>query len=303
MKRIDVIRKIMNNIKDELIICSTGMISREVYEIKDRPENFYVMGSMGASLGIGLGLALHTNKKVIVLAGDGDISAYVDTTDSLEALRDHVGDGTNLTEAGGDGDHLTEAGATGNHLSAIPWNSSWDAEVQSEVQDAIEANNLDHLAKTACDSNDITNVVTDQTILAVIMAADGDISAYDDNTDSLEAIRVWVGDGTNLTEAGGTGNHLTDLGGMSTTMKGQVNTECKDIVNTDTYAEPGQGAPAATTSLAAKINYLYKAWRNKATCTDTTLTLYADDGTTTDQVSTVSEAGGTVTRGEMGTGA
>ena len=39
----------------------------------------------------------------------------------------------------------------------------------------------------------------------------------------------------------------------------QVNTEVVDALNVDTYAEPGQGAPGATVSLAAKINYLYKA--------------------------------------------
>jgi hypothetical protein len=37
-------------------------------------------------------------------AGSG---TYSETTDSLEAMRDHVGDGTNLTEAGGTGDQLT----------------------------------------------------------------------------------------------------------------------------------------------------------------------------------------------------
>ena len=87
MKRIDVIRKIMNNITNELVICSTGMISREVYEIKDRPENFYVMGSMGASLGIGLGLTLHTDKKVIVIAGDGDILMSLGTLVLMNKLK------------------------------------------------------------------------------------------------------------------------------------------------------------------------------------------------------------------------
>lgn len=37
------------------------------------------------------------------------------------------------------GSALTEAGGTGDHLSAVPWNSAWDAEVQSEAQDAITA--------------------------------------------------------------------------------------------------------------------------------------------------------------------
>ena len=87
MKRIDVIKKIMNNITNELVICSTGMISREVYEVKDRAENFYVMGSMGASLGIGLGLALHTDKKVIVIAGDGDILMSLGTLVLMNKLK------------------------------------------------------------------------------------------------------------------------------------------------------------------------------------------------------------------------
>lgn len=50
-------------------------------------------------------------------ASDGDWSGYSAASDSLEAIRDHVGDGTNLTEAGGDGDHLTEAGGDGDHLT------------------------------------------------------------------------------------------------------------------------------------------------------------------------------------------
>jgi len=77
----------MKQITDELVICSTGMISREVYETKDRPENFYVMGSMGASLGIGIGLALHTNKKVIVIAGDGDILMSMGTLALMNKLK------------------------------------------------------------------------------------------------------------------------------------------------------------------------------------------------------------------------
>ena len=44
-----------------------------------------------------------------------------------------------------------EIGTKGAGLSAIPWNASWDAEVQSEVQDAIEANHLDHLLAVTYD--------------------------------------------------------------------------------------------------------------------------------------------------------
>jgi len=48
------------------------MISREAYQVKDRPRNFYLMSAMGAELALGMGLA-YTRKdlKVIVISGDG----------------------------------------------------------------------------------------------------------------------------------------------------------------------------------------------------------------------------------------
>jgi hypothetical protein len=81
-----------------------------------------------------------------------------------------------------------------------------------------------------------------------------------------------------------------------------VNAEVVDALNTDTYAEPGQGAPGATISLAAKIGYLYKSWRNKKTQTATTRSIYDDAGTTVDQKATDSDDGTTFTKGELGTG-
>lgn len=89
---------------------------------------------------------------------------------------------------------------------------------------------------------------------------------------------------------------------LGTQAKADVNAEVVDALATDTYAEPGQGAPAATLSLAAKINYLFKNWRNKKTQTATTFSLYNDAGDTVDQKSTISESGGTVTRDEVGSG-
>lgn len=98
------------------------------------------------------------------------------------------------------------------------------------------------------------------------------------------------------------GNVTGSVGSLGTTAKSDVNAEVVDALATDTYAEPGQGAPAATTSLAAKINYLYKAWRNKSTQTATEYALYDDAGTTVDQKATVSDDATTATKGEVGTG-
>lgn len=71
ISRMDAVREIMGNIKDEdIAVTACGMISREVHAVKDRPRNFYMMGSMGNELAIGLGIAMNINEKVIVISGD-----------------------------------------------------------------------------------------------------------------------------------------------------------------------------------------------------------------------------------------
>lgn len=73
MKRYKAIELIIQSLNgDELIVSTTGMISRELFTINDTPRNFYMLGSMGLASSIGLGLALSLpDRKVIVLDGDG----------------------------------------------------------------------------------------------------------------------------------------------------------------------------------------------------------------------------------------
>lgn len=104
------------------------------------------------------------------------------------------------------------------------------------------------------------------------------------------------------TQIGTAGAGLTDLGGMSTAMKAEVNAEVDTALITTTYAEPGQGTPGATISIKDKIGYLYKAWRNKSDQDSTTYQLYNDDASTVDQKATVSDATGVATKGEVTTG-
>jgi len=87
MRRIEAIVYIMDSVTDEIVVSSCGMISRELFHIRDRPKNFYVQGSMGAALPIGIGLALSTGKKVMVIAGDGEILMSLSTLVLLEKLR------------------------------------------------------------------------------------------------------------------------------------------------------------------------------------------------------------------------
>ena len=103
-------------------------------------------------------------------------------------------------------------------------------------------------------------------------------------------------------EIGTAGAGLLDLGGMSTAMKAEVNVEAKDVLFTDTDAEPAQGAPAATATLATKIGFLYKATRNRSNQTATTWQLFNDDATTVDHKATVSDNATTAEKGEIVTG-
>jgi sulfopyruvate decarboxylase subunit beta len=60
--------------QDALLICNIGYPSRELFSISDRPENFYMLGSMGMASSIGLGLALaQPKRRVMVLDGDGSL--------------------------------------------------------------------------------------------------------------------------------------------------------------------------------------------------------------------------------------
>lgn len=73
MKRFQGIEDIVSYIENEIVVCNIGFPSRELYKIKDRVKNFYMIGSMGLASSIGLGIAMSTDETVIVFDGDGSI--------------------------------------------------------------------------------------------------------------------------------------------------------------------------------------------------------------------------------------
>ena len=73
MNRSDSVKRIMDNVGDtDIVIASTGYISRETFKY-DRDLNFYMMGSMGNALAIGLGIAMNVKNRVVVINGDGSV--------------------------------------------------------------------------------------------------------------------------------------------------------------------------------------------------------------------------------------
>ncbi len=53
------------------VIATTGKCGRELFTIADRDQHLYQVGSMGCGVAQGLGLALNTERPVLVLDGDG----------------------------------------------------------------------------------------------------------------------------------------------------------------------------------------------------------------------------------------
>ncbi|MEW9553278.1 phosphonopyruvate decarboxylase [Nonomuraea sp. NPDC050783] len=53
------------------VVSTTGKTSRELYTIADRPQHFYMVGAMGSAVAVGLGVARHTSRPVVVVDGDG----------------------------------------------------------------------------------------------------------------------------------------------------------------------------------------------------------------------------------------
>ena len=73
MIRSDVLKEVHPILRDHLVVCNIGLPSQELHLIDDQPTNFYMLGTMGISSSIGLGLALAQEKTVISIDGDGSV--------------------------------------------------------------------------------------------------------------------------------------------------------------------------------------------------------------------------------------
>lgn len=180
-----------------------------------------------------------------------------------------------------------------------------DSTIGTQVNNSLLNIGLDHLVSVAVTGTD----VADNSVFAKLVSSSGtaDWDDFVNTTDSLQSIRdkqtdIETDTQDLQTQIGTDGVGLTNLGGMSTSMKAEINAEVVDVINTDTSGEPAQGAPPATTSLRSKLDYLYKSWRNKKDGDGSNNQIYADDGTTVDHKQSTSESGGTVTKGEWVTG-
>lgn len=74
LSRAEAIRIVIGCLRDEPVVHANGMICRESFVIKDRDQNFYMIGSMGLASSIALGIALcRPERKVVVFDADGNL--------------------------------------------------------------------------------------------------------------------------------------------------------------------------------------------------------------------------------------
>jgi thiamine pyrophosphate-dependent acetolactate synthase large subunit-like protein len=75
MNRFDITKRMVARLHhDEAVIGGIGYTNFDLWAAGRRPQNFYMLGSMGLAVPIGLGVALaQPQRKVIALEGDGSI--------------------------------------------------------------------------------------------------------------------------------------------------------------------------------------------------------------------------------------
>ena len=72
-KRGDMLRAVQAaTTEDDVLVATTGYTGRELYATGDRPNQLYMVGSMGCAVSVGLGLAVaRPERRIVVLDGDG----------------------------------------------------------------------------------------------------------------------------------------------------------------------------------------------------------------------------------------
>lgn len=74
MNRFELTKRLVSRLKDEAVIGGIGNSNFDLWAAGQRPQNFYMLGSMGLTIPIALGVALAQPKRhVIALEGDGSL--------------------------------------------------------------------------------------------------------------------------------------------------------------------------------------------------------------------------------------
>jgi phosphonopyruvate decarboxylase len=116
MTRHEALEHILTPLSErDLALFTTGMISREAFNIRDRAENFYMIGSMGLLNALGLGLAVQSPAwRIWVIEGDGSVLMSLGTLPLIATMRLH-----NLTHVVLDNEAYESTGGQPTISSAV----------------------------------------------------------------------------------------------------------------------------------------------------------------------------------------
>ncbi|HEU5321970.1 MAG TPA: thiamine pyrophosphate-dependent enzyme, partial [Methylomirabilota bacterium] len=74
ISRLEALRAALGAVGEAPVVHANGFICRESFSLGDRPQNFYMIGSMGLASAIGLGVALaRPSDPTVVFDGDGNL--------------------------------------------------------------------------------------------------------------------------------------------------------------------------------------------------------------------------------------
>jgi len=120
MRRYELLQSVVPLLTDEFVICNLGFPSQELYSLGDSDHYFYMLGSMGLSSSIGLGLSMETENTVISIDGDGSVLMNLGTLPTIarEAPANFILFIVDNGSYGSTGDQPTQT-ATGTSLADI----------------------------------------------------------------------------------------------------------------------------------------------------------------------------------------
>ncbi len=154
MIRSEVIKQLIPVISDHFVVCNIGLPSQELHMLDDQPTNFYMLGTMGLSSSIGLGLALTQKQKIIAIDGDGSVLTNFGT---LPTIANNVADNFILLiidngSYGSTGDQPTYAGQK-TSLTAVASACGCENVIECQAEEAAQT------VQQALDSNRMTIIV------------------------------------------------------------------------------------------------------------------------------------------------
>lgn len=89
MNRFDVTKRLIAKLKhEEAVIGGIGNTNFDLWAAGHRPQNFYMLGSMGLAFPIALGVALaQPDRRVFALEGDGSLLMQLGALSTIAALK------------------------------------------------------------------------------------------------------------------------------------------------------------------------------------------------------------------------